>query len=574
MTNSPTLRRLSDIHEGDTAARRWIRSSMDLGASAAEACKTCPKPVWFTAFFDGTGNNYGEDGSALGQDATNPEKTKYSNIAKLAFFAQRKKTDEIPRTRTEYIEGVGTPCPKVGDSGGGLDGALGMAAARKGELRIRWMLDQLKDHVTRHMPFVNQINLAVFGFSRGATQARAFVRMLADTLAFQQGDELIWREAGLNSRQPRVVVYFLGVFDTVSSTGFGGSRAETLAAAAAFALPIIGPTAGGVLRGLDKGGHAEWSRDLRIPSYVTQCVHYVAAHELREKFPSDSVREDQTMPSNCIELFYPGMHSDVGGGYAYLSQEDRTNELARVPLNNMFIEAWKAGVPFKPVSEILASAGALFEISADLEHCWNVYMGQDDVKGTGSPRPGGKLETQIIWHMNRYYEWRGSRRRRLRDGRLKPPGGIDPYMIGTDEEWGKDIVNVAQSRTGWIRNSVHAHEEAMYEAFTGQWIGSLDRDTRAAFDRFFDRYVHDSVAGFKRQMKEASLALYYTEMSRWSRNRQYFMGKRGDGFLYWRYEGWTPEYSGTQTAMLERSPLPHESDVSAPIMANEGARMA
>lgn len=447
-----------------------------------------------------------------------------------------------------------------------------MAAAHKGELRIRWMLNELKAHVTAHMPFVNQINIAVFGFSRGATQARAFVRMLAETLAYQQGGELIWREASLHHKQPKVVVYFLGIFDTVSSTGFGGSRLEKatpalVTAGSSILLPgpigtVVGGTAGGTLSRIDKGGHAEWAKDLRIPSYVTLCVHYVAAHEVREKFPSDSVREDAVVPANCVEQFYPGMHSDVGGGYPWLCQEDRTNELSRIPLNNMFIEAWKAGVPLKPISEVLASAGELFEITPDLEAAWNAYMGVHGKVAAGSPPSNQKLETQVIWHMNRYYQWRAGRRRRLRDGRLSPSSGVDPYMKITDEEWSKDLLSVAESRTGWIRHSVHAHEEAMFEAYTGKWLASLSPSARQAFDRFFDRYVHDSIAGFKLQMKEASVALFYTEMSRWSRNRQYFMGKRGEDFLYWRYEGWTPEHSATKTAMSEKPELPPELDVA------------
>ncbi len=40
------------------------------------------------------------------------------------------------------------------------------------------------------------------------------------------------------------------------------------------------------------------------------------------------------------------------------------------------------------------------------------------------------------------------------------------------------------------------------------------------------------------------------EASRWSRNRQYFMGKRGKKFLYWRYEGDRPETQGAKEAML------------------------
>lgn len=555
MYNPAKLRSIADITPSEIALHKRVRAELNLNSTKAESCRTCPKPVWFTAFFDGTGNNVQRDGDR----STDATRVKYSNIAKLWRFAHAQKENLGPREAVEYIEGVGTPCFKVGDSGGGLDFAGGMAAARKGEVRIRWMLRQLDVFVTGNMPFVSQINLAVFGFSRGATQARAFVRMLTETLAYEQGDELIWRKAGLDLKQPRVVVYFMGLFDTVASVGFGGSAMEKLAPGLVMGLPIIGPVAGGTLHAIDKGGHAEWAKDLRIPSHVRRCVHFVAAHEVREKFPSDSVREDQIMPSNCIEVAYPGMHSDVGGGYEFSAQEGRSNALSRVPLNNMYIEAWKAGVPLKPPAEVMEAAGSLFEIPGEVRSVWNVYMGAGGVVGIDSAPSTDKLETQIMWHMNRYYQWRASRRRRLRDGRLKPVGGVDPYMRITDREWDSDIVDVAESRTGWIRFSVYEHQEAMYAAYQGTWIGHLPLDMRQAFDRFFDHYVHDSIAGFKKQMADGYLGS--AEQSRWSVNRQIFMGKRGSKFLYWRYEGWTPEYSGTKEAMLRRSPAPAESDV-------------
>lgn len=565
MSANPTLRRIADIHAGETAERTRARAALDLLGSVKDACATCPRPVWFTAFFDGTGNNYPNDGSG----STRVEAVKYSNVAKLAHFGHVINGTN-PRTAYEYIEGVGTPCPKVGDSGEGTDKAAGMAAAAKGEMRIRWMLNELKKHVAKFMPFVNQINLAVFGFSRGATQARAFVRMLTEELCYEQGDnKLYWRESGADYKQPLVVVYFLGIFDTVSSTGFGGSRLEVVAPAAVGGVATLltggnlplGVLAGGVLHGINKDGHAEWSKDLRIPKYVRRCVHYVAAHEVREKFPSDSVREDQELPGNCVELFYPGMHSDVGGGYEFRSQEMRTNELARVPLNNMFIEAWIAGVPLKPPATVLGSAGPIFEISPELEAAWNVYMGQGGVHDVGQPPSPGKLETAVIWHMNRYYQWRESRRRRLRDGRLKPAGGVDFYMKITDSEWEKDVTGVAGSRTGYIRTSVYANEEAMYEAYTGKWIKSLGATQRQLFDKFFDHYVHDSIAGFKLQMTEGHIGM--TELSRWSVNRKIFMGKRGEKFLYWRYEGWTPEYSGTKVSMTEGKRSPEQGEGQA-----------
>ena len=249
-----TARRITDVTPADTALRKAARSLLDLKADRVEACKTCPKPIWFTAFFDGTGNNYDKDGLGL----KNLLVVKYSNIAKLAHFAHVRST---PRTQFQYIEGVGTPCHKEGvdDSGDSVDGALGMAAAIKGESRIRCMMRRLKEYVDKQMPFVNQINLAVFGFSRGATQARAFTRMLGEEMGDWNGHELLWKQPGANGKRPRIVVYFLGVFDTVSSTGFGGSRTETVvgevgATLVTLPVPALRPVAEGVLHQVDQGG--------------------------------------------------------------------------------------------------------------------------------------------------------------------------------------------------------------------------------------------------------------------------------------------------------------------------------
>ncbi|WP_158635741.1 hypothetical protein [Vulcaniibacterium tengchongense] len=41
-------------------------------------------------------------------------------------------------------------------------------------------------------------------------------------------------------------------------------------------------------------------------------MHLVAAHEQRNSFPLESVRSGQRYPANCVEIMYPGMHSDSG----------------------------------------------------------------------------------------------------------------------------------------------------------------------------------------------------------------------------------------------------------------------
>jgi hypothetical protein len=286
------------------------------------------------------------------------------------------------------------------------------------------------------------------------------------------------------------------------------------------------------MREVDKGGHAVWAQDLAIPEYVDRCVHFVAGHEVREKFPGDSVRQNKTLPSNCVETVYPGMHSDVGGGYGPANdsyQEGRANELARIPLCHMYIEAFKAGVPLDLPAQVLARSGALFNISSELESAFNGYM------GAAPEWIHERIESAIVWHMNRYYEWRESRRRRMGDRRLIPVK-VDPYMHVTDAEWEVDVLAIARGRTGFFRGGTGVQESAIFDAYQRKLVGSMKPGERKEFDLLFDKYVHDSIAGFKKQMKEASSALGMTELSRWSINRKYFMGRRGNRFLFWRYE--------------------------------------
>lgn len=532
--SKPTIRRLTDLTKSEAASRSANRTRLGW-VDKCDAPKTCKKPVWISCFFDGTGNNFHDDGNG----ELDPDIEKYSNIAKLAKFCHvdSNKTDRIYGL---YAPGVGTRFADIGDSGGGIDKALGMAQASKGQARITWMLDQLKKRIDAHMPHVNQINVAVFGFSRGAAQARAFVRQLAAQCQ-RSGDHLIWTKSG-GAVPPRLEFYFLGIFDTVASVGYGGSRFESV-------LPFF--IGGLALYSVDDGGHAAWASDLRIPWYVRQCEHYVAAHEVREKFPSDSVREAQTIPANCREIFYPGAHSDVGGGYDDLNQEGRSHHLSRIPLCNMFLAAYAAGVPFAPPAQILAESGSLFTISAELQSSFQAYMKHVEASNV--------LEKQVISHMGCYYHWRWGRTERQRAALKERKAMIakgqtvmyatpDVYMTTTDREWEADVQDIAEKKTGFFRSSTEPLENVIFDAWKGTLRKSMPAAERALFDKFFDRYVHDSVAGFKNQMSDSSLGII--EFSRWSRNRQYFVGKRGKKFLYWRYEGLKPHSGGLKEAML------------------------
>lgn len=105
-----------------------------------------------------------------------------------------------------------------------------------------------------------------------------------------------------------------------------------------------------------------------------------------------------------------------------------------------------------------------------------------------------------------------------------------------------------RKKTGFFRSSTEPLEDVIFDAWKGTLRKSMPAAERGLFDKFFDRYVHDSVAGFKNQMSDSSFEMI--EFSRWSRNRQYFVGKREKKFLYWRYEGLKPQSGGLKEAML------------------------
>lgn len=134
-------------------------------------------------------------------------------------------------------------------------------------------------------PRVVECFLDVFGFSRGAAEARVFCNWLNELLV---GGRL----AGVPLR-----FRFLGIFDTVASAGFW-SGLSTLATNST-------------------GGHGAWASvdALRIPSSVQNCVHMVAMHELRRNFPLDEIGVGGKLQPGWIQHAYPGAHSDVGGGY-------------------------------------------------------------------------------------------------------------------------------------------------------------------------------------------------------------------------------------------------------------------
>jgi hypothetical protein len=374
----------------------------------------CSGQVYVGLFFDGTGNNKKAD-----YDDLSAERRKHSNIVKL--FLTYPLWTKRPGHYPFYMPGVGTPFPEIGDNNKYLfDKNRGSIAAENGEARIIWAFtrllnaphqyvfngaqlipdgqansianntsssgepaslrrivlktwqDKLKAALEGKKPVVEQINLSVFGFSRGAAEARAFTNWLFDVCERDGGG---WTFAGIPIR-----VQFLGIFDTVASVGLANLYDN------------------GILC-----GHQSWAdNNLEIHPAVEQCVHYVAGHEIRACFPLDSVRVKSHYPANAVEVMYPGAHSDVGGGYApgalgVSPVED--SFVSVIPGANMYNAARKAGVPLLPFELLDKQIADALTPPADVIKDFNAYLAATKIGA-------GPVEELGHKHMAAYFSFR------------------------------------------------------------------------------------------------------------------------------------------------------------------------
>ncbi|WP_387489735.1 T6SS phospholipase effector Tle1-like catalytic domain-containing protein [Photorhabdus sp. RM96S] len=363
----------------------------------------CCKTLHVSLFFDGTGNNlYNDLYQAVPNHPTNIARLFQATIGAgyAGGAAGKPLLDDVDSTGGKffkyYIPGVGTPFPEIND----LDyTTLGLAGADRGEDRINWALLRLIDVLkrvlandkiddtacqksleamattwhtlglggahNRYAEFYKQFSglkrelviarsqpgrgkskllgmkLYVYGFSRGAAEARAFVNWLAELLPPPKEDNSKPSQClqAKNETDPEcnlpISVEFLGLFDTVASVGVS------------HVVPVV-------------EGHMAWADGTQeLPSedtyggLVKRCVHLVSTHEQRLSFPMDSIRRsDGTYPTGSTEVIYPGVHSDLGGGYPPGEQGKSIGKtdgllLSQIALHEMYAAAFEVGAPLK-----------------------------------------------------------------------------------------------------------------------------------------------------------------------------------------------------------------------------------
>lgn len=371
-----------------------------LPRSAPTGTEVCPEGcVRIGVFFDGTNNSMYRDRAT---DDMNPpaDANAISNVVKLYDVYKQEGTI----LKKIYHHGVGTDS-SAPEGAGSSDRAAdwrGNGFGAGGKARVDWGRQQLSDffsnnnnHLAGHKQF------DTYGFSRGAAIARDFVNEVKtkgiDNLKKQNGWK--YRPVGRTvkreiqwERHQGIEAEFLGVFDTVASFGLGGLQS------------------GNDMAGYDFFVDHKW---------VKKTVHMVAEDEIRGNFPVSSLfmepgsrgyQDPQSYKDVMIEIWYPGAHSDVGGGYVLQkgepAQPERTEyivdpyggvnplvhpgkpatpdvkpQLALIPLRDMHKASLRADVPM---------AGLSVSIPGDLQGWYNDYDGYR----SGQPYAIGKRYIQ------------------------------------------------------------------------------------------------------------------------------------------------------------------------------------
>lgn len=443
---NPAFRQSASLLEGAASSNRKILADgapppanpgklANLCASLENSCReavpvgSCRQKLWFSFFFDGTGNNLNADLAG----------NKHSSVAKL-YRAHRGDEnnggdspgikDGTASTFRIYIPGIGTYFKAVND-GGGSD--MGLGVGLWGSRRLAWAFKQFDQKMKHPMRLasnpankIEEINIAVFGFSRGAALARAFIfEFVKDRCKYGKLSKSLYLTEGMHPLRVR----FMGLYDTVASVGSPmaantlnnvdgdfkwGDHESHIFKRFEFYKPTI-PThmafALGGRAGADpapglSNGHADWGDHMLIPEMVEEVHHFIAGHEQRNSFPVDSISVEDDgeyiKHPNFYEYVYPGVHSDVGGSYRPGEGgkgEIPAMKLGLIPLKTMYDLAVKAGVPLLPECAFTNFNKADFKVDDKVLKDYAYYLSHLKPKGNSV----GEL---FHAHMKLYYEWR------------------------------------------------------------------------------------------------------------------------------------------------------------------------
>lgn len=202
------------------------------------------------------------------------QKNDRSNIALLE--PHYKGNDNAENKYRIYVEGCGTEDTPEKASSAGF--GTGFGAASTGIIsKVASAINHVNRQIKMHPKSNLQLEFDVFGFSRGAATARNFVWQILK-------NNVLEYEKIIN-----VTVNFVGLYDTVSSYGAHMALFKDTSDVKTLHLDAI--------------------------TNVKKVFQICATDEFRLNFNLTNIKS-AINAGKGIEIFIPGAHSDIGGGYA------------------------------------------------------------------------------------------------------------------------------------------------------------------------------------------------------------------------------------------------------------------
>jgi hypothetical protein len=336
-------------------------------------------------------------------------------------------------------------------------------------------------------PTVKECFIDVFGFSRGAAEARVFCSWLNRLL-------VAGKFAGIPIR-----FRFMGLMDTVASGGFWSS----------------------LLAGITNvpGGHSGWAavEYLRLQNTIENCVHMVAMHELRKNFPLDQAGVNGVLPPNTQEFAYPGTHSDVGGGYSpgelgisvgRNAIESDALKLSQIPLNHMIECARVAGAPMEKNRATSTTGFDSFATSPQVLKAYEDFL----TASTMTARPiKDWLQPYLNWRwQNRFVYASLSHVQKSNNKDREVLLKFNKILISDAELIDRVDSSKQMKRLLSSVSSPFARADEIAKSLLDKEAKDVlvqakkASKTSSAISSFFDSYVHDSLAGFNQPTLEAT----------------------------------------------------------------------
>ena len=237
--------------------------------------------VRISLFYDGTLNN--RTNASQVREGQRSYDTSESNVARLEAGVNGPSSLSEDHSGNLYIEGIGTTNNEDDSARGYALGTGDTGVTAKGERGIQDLISEFEGF---NIPRANQITLYIdfFGFSRGAAAAR-----YSNWFATQSEQTVEKTLTQKGYKITKVTVQFMGLFDTVASYA------------------------------VDHDNDTD-ELHLNTLSNVNTVIQLAAAEEHRLKFRLTNINSSG---EKGTQLFLPGVHSDVGGGY--VDQSNETN---------------------------------------------------------------------------------------------------------------------------------------------------------------------------------------------------------------------------------------------------------